>query len=161
MRHPVPMSTLVRMSDKRLYLSASRDGTLAWWDATSLKPVRTLKALSVARHERAGTRMPLCTAYLPSEACERATLLVGCADRSMLLYDVHSWDAALFEVKGRALLDESPLAIAHWQVHMVGMEGGGGNVGGERGYPANMARRDPPKPPPPSPPSLLLLWPPF
>ena len=44
LRHPVPMTQLLRMADKRLYLSTSRDGVVALWDVASLKPLRTLKA---------------------------------------------------------------------------------------------------------------------
>ena len=38
------MTQLLRMADKRLYLSTSRDGVVALWDVASLKPLRTLKA---------------------------------------------------------------------------------------------------------------------
>ena len=45
LRHPVPMTQLLRMADKRLYLSTSRDGVVALWDVASLKPLRTFKAI--------------------------------------------------------------------------------------------------------------------
>lgn len=93
LRHPVPMSRLLRMADKRLYLSASRDGTVALWDVASLKPLRTLKATSASGL----ASWPMSAAHLPS----LSSLLLGCGDRSLLAFECGSWDPKLFAPQGR------------------------------------------------------------
>ena len=93
LRHPVPMSKLLRMSDKRLYLSTSRDGTVALWDVVSLKPLRTLKATTASGL----ASWPMSAAHVPSHS----SLALGCGDRSLLTFECGSWDPKLFAPQGR------------------------------------------------------------
>ena len=87
---------------------------MSWWDAGSLRPLRTLNVAAGAKHERAVSRWPLCAAHVVSDCVDRGALLIGCADRSMLLYDVQSWDVSLFEMKGALKLGASPLCMTQW-----------------------------------------------
>lgn len=116
LRHPVPLSSVARMAGSKYLLSTSRDGTLAWWDAGSLHPVRTIRAetLGVADGRR-GRHWPLATALVHRDCLDRASLLIGSTDRSVLLYDVHSHDPSKYELRGRAPLGAVPLAMAHWE----------------------------------------------
>ena len=93
LRHPVPMSKLMRMADKRLYLSCSRDGTVALWDVASLKPLRTLKATAASGL----ASWPMSVAHVPS----LSSLVLGCGDRSLLAFECGSWDPKLFAPQGR------------------------------------------------------------
>jgi hypothetical protein len=116
LRHPVPLSSVAKMAGSKYLVSTSRDGTLAWWDAESLHPVRTLRAETAsATGGRRGRHWPLAAALVQRDCLDRTALLIGSNDRSILLFDVHSHDAAKYELKGRAALGCVPLAMAHWE----------------------------------------------
>ena len=116
LRHPYPMSGVMRMANSKYLLSTSRDGTLAWWDGETLQPVRTIVAQTCTdAFSRCGSHWPLASTLVLRDCFERTGLLVGSNNRSLLLYDVHSHDPSKYELKGRVPIASVPLAVTYWE----------------------------------------------
>lgn len=101
-------------------LTCSRDGTLALWDGAELRLERVFpNAMYLPRGHstrspfNGGTNDPWISAVL--HAPERSTVLIGTADRNVLLYDASSWEANRFVPYGRLQLPNEPtiIALAH------------------------------------------------
>lgn len=115
--HASGATHVIPLPDCRKVLTASRDGALALWDPATGALVHALNNttnLPQGAHMRSdvGGRT-LAEVWVTSLVHDEglSTVFVGSADRSVLLYDASSWDAAKFLPYGRLRLAHEPTAL--------------------------------------------------